>query len=310
MASTSPHLFLAFAAVILCAGPSSAQSSESASSRPATPALEVNALSFNILWGADGGRNGWERRKTLVFDVFRRQRPDVAGMQEVKAHFAKDIVTALPRFASYQSPGTRNAILYDQRRFRLDASTSSADNDAIAKEQPPRRIARFERRPLVVRLIERRSGRGIYVYTIHAHHRSRESRQWSALVLARRIQNRKYKEPVVVTGDFNAAETSASLRFLLGRQTLPGPARNVGNATPLIDTFRTLHKDAETVRTLHFFRGPVRGRKIDHVLVLPGSKVLAADIVQYNVDGRYPSDHFPVSARVILAAAKKRRRVL
>jgi endonuclease/exonuclease/phosphatase family metal-dependent hydrolase len=44
----------------------------------------------------------------------------------------------------------------------------------------------------------------------------------------------------------------------------------------------------------------INGPKIDYVLVPHGTEVLAAEINRVSRDGRYPSDHFPVTARVRL----------
>jgi len=44
--------------------------------------------------------------------------------------------------------------------------------------------------------------------------------------------------------------------------------------------------------------GQTGGDKIDYVLVQPGTTVLEASIVRTSRDGRYPSDHFPVLARI------------
>jgi endonuclease/exonuclease/phosphatase family metal-dependent hydrolase len=44
----------------------------------------------------------------------------------------------------------------------------------------------------------------------------------------------------------------------------------------------------------------VAGDKIDYVFVEPETEVLDAAIVRTARDGRYPSDHFPVTARIRL----------
>jgi endonuclease/exonuclease/phosphatase family metal-dependent hydrolase len=44
----------------------------------------------------------------------------------------------------------------------------------------------------------------------------------------------------------------------------------------------------------------VDGEKIDYVFVPPGIGVIDAAIVRTERDGRYPSDHFPVTARIRL----------
>jgi endonuclease/exonuclease/phosphatase family metal-dependent hydrolase len=74
----------------------------------------------------------------------------------------------------------------------------------------------------------------------------------------------------------------------------------------LVDTFRVLHPDVKDVRTGHSFRGGRKGYKIDYVLAQPSAQVLEAQILYDNVDGRYPSDHYPVMARLGLPVAGKR----
>ena len=65
----------------------------------------------------------------------------------------------------------------------------------------------------------------------------------------------------------------------------------------LVDTYRVLHPDAAESGTASGFRGRRNGAKIDHVLVAAGAATIReASIVRTAVDGRYPSDHFPVTA--------------
>ena len=67
------------------------------------------------------------------------------------------------------------------------------------------------------------------------------------------------------------------------------------------DSFCRVHPGAGEVGTFNGFRpGQTGGDKIDFVLVEAGTEVLAAEIVRSSRDGRYPSDHFPVTARVRL----------
>ena len=77
-------------------------------------------------------------------------------------------------------------------------------------------------------------------------------------------------------------------------------------APPFIDTFRAVHRDEKEVGTFSgFVFGQTSGEKIDYVLVQPGTEVLAAAIVRTSEGRRYPSDHFPVTARIRLAAASR-----
>jgi endonuclease/exonuclease/phosphatase family metal-dependent hydrolase len=67
----------------------------------------------------------------------------------------------------------------------------------------------------------------------------------------------------------------------------------------LVDTYRVLHADAKNVGTFHAFKGGTAGGKIDYILVTPGVKVLEAAIMHDERGGKYPSDHYPVRAKVM-----------
>ena len=61
-----------------------------------------------------------------------------------------------------------------------------------------------------------------------------------------------------------------------------------------------LHGSAKDVNTFHSFRGGKSGEKIDFIFCPPWATVLEAQILHDQKDERYPSDHFPLSARVLL----------
>ena len=62
-----------------------------------------------------------------------------------------------------------------------------------------------------------------------------------------------------------------------------------------------MQPDAPDTRTYHGFKGGTEGVKIDQILVERTSEVLAAEIDRTtNEEGRYPSDHYPVTATLKL----------
>jgi endonuclease/exonuclease/phosphatase family metal-dependent hydrolase len=131
---------------------------------------------------------------------------------------------------------------------------------------------------------------------VHLDHESQPSRERSTALLARRIAQRSTSDPVVITGDFNAGEDNPALRALLAVQPEPIASR-------FVDTYRVIHPEAAEVGTFSGFKmGQTRGPKIDYILVQPDAEVLSAEIVRTSRRQRYPSDHFPVIARVRLPA--------
>jgi endonuclease/exonuclease/phosphatase family metal-dependent hydrolase len=104
-------------------------------------------------------------------------------------------------------------------------------------------------------------------------------------------------DPVIVTGDFNAGEENLAIRFMKGQATVD----DAPNPLPLIDSFRALYPDETAVRTsAGFGSGATTGAKIDYVFMGAGTTATAAEIDRTNVAGRYPSDHYPVTATLRL----------
>jgi len=137
----------------------------------------------------------------------------------------------------------------------------------------------------------------LYIFNTHLDHRSQPSREKAVRLIAERIAARSHPDPVVVTGDMNAGERNPAVRFFLGGK---GGAGETGPAR-FVDSYRALHPDEKVVGTFHGFTGLAPGGKIDYVVVPPNAKVLEAEIIRISYDGRFPSDHFPVTARVRLA---------
>ncbi len=270
--------------------------------RPAAPA-ELDVMSFNIRYGtANDGDNRWELRRQLLFDTIRTADPDVLGVQEALGGQIGEILDALPQFAALgvgrddgKTRGEYAAILYRRDAYAVsDTGTFwfSDTPDVIASKSWGNNITRI---CTWARLVDR-EGRAFWVFNVHLDHQSQPSRERSTALLLERIRTRRLPdEPVIVTGDFNAGEQNAAITQLLR------PAGTSG--APLIDTFRAVHPDEKVVGTFTGFTiGQTSGDKIDYVLVTPGVEVLSAGIDRTARDGRYPSDHFPVTARVRLPA--------
>ena len=132
------------------------------------------------------------------------------------------------------------------------------------------------------RLVDRMGAGAFYLFNIHLDHQSQASRERSTGLLAERIRSRTFDDPVIITGDFNAGEDNPAVSRLL--------------AAGWRDTFREVHPEAIEAGTFNAFRGETGGEKIDHILVDRDWEVAEADIIRTARDGRYPSDHFPVTA--------------
>ena len=250
-------------------------------------------MSFNIRYGtADDGPNRWEVRRAPLIDLVRAQNPDVLGVQEA-LHFQLDeMLAALPDYRMVGvgrtdggQGGEYSAILYRASRLvvrRTGTFWFSDTPDVVASNTWGNAIERI----CTWALIDDKQGRSFFVYNLHLDHVSQPSRERSVALLLDRISARTPPAPVIVTGDFNTGERNPATLAMLGA---------------FRDSFRVVHPTATEVGTANQFTlGHTGGEKIDYVLVQPETAVLSAEIVRTAVDGRYPSDHFPVVARIRL----------
>ena len=262
-------------------------------------AFEVDALTFNIRFdNANDGDNAWPKRAVMVGEWIKSESPDVIGLQEALRHQINDIRKMASSYSEYgvgrddgKFRGEHCSILYLKDRFKLDKKDCgtfwfSDTPEKIASKSWGNEIPRI---CTWVRLIEKKTNKGFYVYNVHYDHRSQPSRLGASKLIIEKISKRKQSnEPIILMGDFNAAENN--------------PAIKIFKEEPLklLDTFRVVKPDEEMVKTFHGFRGgSYPGGKIDHVFILPNTaKISSASIVRFNKDKRYLSDHYPVRAKL------------
>ena len=262
-------------------------------------AFEIDALSFNIRFDTSkDGENAWPNRKEMVGQWVKSESPDVIGLQEALRHQIDDIKKVATSYSEYgvgrddgKSRGEHCTILYLKKRFSLDKSDCgtfwfSDTPEKIASKSWGNEIPRI---CTWGRFIEKKTDKGFYVYNVHYDHRSQPSRLGASELIIQRISKRKRSnDPIILMGDFNASENNPAIKIFKDEPL------------NLVDTFRVVKPDEKMVKTFHGFRGgSFSGGKIDHVFMLPKmGKVSSAEIVRFNKDKRYLSDHYPVRAKL------------
>jgi endonuclease/exonuclease/phosphatase family metal-dependent hydrolase len=273
--------------------------------RPKANPLDVRLMSFNIRYGtANDGENHWKNRHEMVFDVIRNHRPDVVGLQEALGFQIRQIRKVIGGYGLIgvaredgADDGEYSAILYRLDRYDVNESGTFWFSDTPDVPGSSHWGNACVRICSWARFIEKKTGKAFYVFNLHLDHVSQPSREKSAVLLSQRLLTRKHKDPFIVTGDFNTGENNPVILYLKGKAVLSkSNGDECKNPVPMVDTFRVLHQDAKDVGTFNGFKGNRKGDKIDYVLTMPGVKVLEAKILYDNVNGKFPSDHFPVSA--------------
>jgi endonuclease/exonuclease/phosphatase family metal-dependent hydrolase len=259
--------------------------------------LELKLMTFNIRYenAEDAGARAWRQRVVGAVRMIREEAPDVIGVQEAMHGQAADLWASLPDyefFGAARDDGRRSGeyagIFYRRDRFEPDVSESGTFWLSDTPHQPGSKTwgNGIPRTVTWLRLVDRSTQRGFYVFNTHWDHKHQGSRERSAVLLAERVNRRKFPDqPVVLLGDLNAVEKN------------PGVAVLARDAR-LTDTFQALHPKEPARTTLHFWRGTRAGLlKVDYIMASEGAEVLSAEIRDH--DEPMVSDHFPVTARVV-----------
>lgn len=258
---------------------------------------DLLVMTFNIRYAKPAdGPDFWDRRRDLVFDLLRQRRPDILGMQEALASQLADLRAALPDYDALavgredgRSEGEHCPLFFRQERFEAQESGTFWLSDT--PDEPGSRTWGNTATRICTwgRLFDRQTQRALYVYNLHLDHQSQTARDSGVRLVRERAVGRSAPDPVMILGDFNAEEENPAVRWLLAQTELA-----------LTDTFRAVHPNAEMVGTFNGFAGETTGPKIDYILTTKEFVPLEAEIVRDHWDGRYPSDHFPVTARLRL----------
>lgn len=263
---------------------------------PQDDSTPLRVMSFNIRFGtAPDGENHWDQRQELVARTIRAFRPDLVGTQETLSFQARYLQEQLPEFLyvgrsrdAEGDGGEQCGILFRAKRF-----DKLAEGHFWLSETPDRPGSKswdssLPRIATWVKLWDRKTEQAFFFINTHFDHRGETARQESAKRIRQFIDSLDPNVEVVLTGDFNAAESSKAYQLLFAAE----PERRV-----LIDTWRALTPSAETDEgTFNGFQGTTDSARIDWIAVTSGLSVQQAGIDRTQFTGRFPSDHFPVTA--------------
>lgn len=259
------------------------------SSAGAWAATPLKVMSFNIRYGtANDGPNSWEHRKDLVVDVVRKLNPDIVGMQECLKFQADYIDKSLPgydHFGMGRNPdgsGERMEVFY-----RSEVLAPFEAGHFWLSETPEIPGSRSWRAANIrmatwVKFYHLEDRRFFSYLNTHFDHRSELARTQAARMIAQWADGRPGpSQPIVITGDFNAkAEEAQPWKILT--QGLEDAWLAAGERLGPPVTWSGFEAPRDTVN------------RIDWILIGGPIHVIRCRTITYNVDGRYPSDHFPV----------------
>jgi endonuclease/exonuclease/phosphatase family metal-dependent hydrolase len=239
-------------------------------------------MSFNIRYGdAPDGGNSWSNRRDASIKAIQSFGPHILAVQEALKLQNEDLLEALPQFGRVGvgrddgvDAGEFASVFYD--RSRLDLVDSGTFWFSNRPEEPgSRHHDCYHPRICTWATFEG----GFAICNLHLDNVSSGSRMMAIEQLLRFIPPGLN---TIVSGDFNAGEADPCIEML----------RSAGYR----DSYRDVHPSEPNVGTYHGFKSNPEPDKIDYIWIKPSWRVLEAEILKEQVDGRWPSDHYPVTA--------------
>ncbi len=281
---------LACTALLVCPALLPQQDSATASSEKPSDRLRV--MSFNIRYGtAPDGANHWALRREFVAETIRSSRPHLLGVQEALSFQVDYLQAKLPGYQRLGvgrdggEAGEFSCIFVDTRRLSVTRSGTFWLSETPEVVGTKGWDAALPRICTWAVLHDRETNARFVHLNTHFDHRGKQARERSSHLITSRLDHFPGL-PVLLTGDLNAEEGSAAVQELKSKG--------------LRDSFRVLHPDRVPAGTFSGFSGRMTGTKIDYVFVSEQWQVHAAVIDHREVDGRNPSDHYPVTAEISL----------
>jgi endonuclease/exonuclease/phosphatase family metal-dependent hydrolase len=292
------HLYAA--GVSVPTGKGAADNQAGVESAPGSRRTSLRVMTFNIRWeGVDSSArfvdSGFARRKPAILDVLTQDAIDVIGLQEASREQRAMLAPGLPGFGMFPVPAEAGdeCILY-----RLDRFDLRDGGREYLRREPEQAGTNIGVRDFVwVYLQDRISGKRFYVLNLHADYRSLErGRQLDGVLIGKWIGRRRYADPVIVIGDIAGGPQGPRLLYLTGQISYPDEhGKPASMPMPMLDTFTMENPDASYPGTDNSdFSGKKNRNQIDYILVPRGTRVIDSHIIYYNLNGLYPSDHFPL----------------
>ncbi len=257
--------------------------------------VRLDVMTFNIRTAAGrDGANVWPNRKALVAETIARSSPDVVGLQEALEEQIEFLASRLPEYrwlgvdrGLNGGRGLSEATPIFYRHRELTPIESGTFWISETPAEPSRGRRRSSRIVTWARFYHHGTGQQLVVYNTHFSLRQGAGHLRGTELINERIAELPEGSAVVAMGDFNAvAERSETW--------------TAATAHGLRDAWVVAKERRGPAITANGFGPPPEGwdGRIDWILVGGRVSVLAAETIVHSREGRFPSDHYPVLARL------------
>ena len=247
--------------------------------------IDFTIMSFNV---QQPYGNNWDERKDSAVALLTSQNIDVIGTQEAintQRNYLIDHTTGYKWYGIGRKGGDNDEgcwIFYKTDKFEIDSANSGNFWLSDTPNKPSSFGDKYNRICTYARLIDKVTGRGLYVYNAHFPTPDLYKGRLSSMkLLMQQVSERTLKyEPVYITGDFNSHETDEVTKWVKS---------SVSNPLHCRDTYRDVYPTGNV--TTGF------GAKYDYVYCPNNNKYVTHDSWVVTQPSN-ASDHMPIAASV------------
>ncbi|WND02718.1 endonuclease/exonuclease/phosphatase family protein [Temperatibacter marinus] len=255
-------------------------------------ALTIITYNIRTDWQQDGPNN-WQFRRDNMVSLIKDHTPHIIGLQEVRPHQMIEIKEQLgDHYISYgvgredgQQKGESAPLFFLQSRFKMIKAQTLWCSPSPNKPSKGWDSA-YNRTLTIVHLHDKQADRSLYAINTHFDHVGIEARRACAAMLLRQLQSQQL-DLAVVMGDFNFDRGSPPYKILNGAKIKSG--------IKLLDSRHQAQQREGPDYSFNGFNAKFKANSpIDFIFTTSTLSVLTHLTDDRRIDGRYPSDHFPI----------------
>jgi endonuclease/exonuclease/phosphatase family metal-dependent hydrolase len=251
-------------------------------------------MSYNIRYDiTTSNASPWTERQTAIAGQIKRFDAEIIGMQEVLDHQREQLLTDLPGFVSIgvgrddgKKAGEYSPIFFKEERFRLLTSgtfwlSPTPDMPSKGWDAALNRICTY------AQFVDLQSKDTFWVFNTHFDHVGETARMKSAELILQKIKEvtKGTNQAVIFCGDLNLNDDHSTITFV---QSQLKDALLVSK-----------HLQSKMNRTFNNFDLTTpASKRIDYIFINTYMSVQTFETIVEPFGVSYPSDHFPILAKL------------
>lgn len=252
----------------------------------------LKVMTFNLKYDFKAqGNNEWSQRCSRITNLIKEHSPDIIGTQEGLIHMLDDINESLNKYSwigedrEGNGKDEFNAIFFINDKFDILewnqfwlSKTPNIKGSKDFNSSLPRICTRLK-------LKDKTSGLKIDIYNTHLDHESELAREEGIKIILKEVKNNYdiEKTPYVIMGDFNCYLEDNLFNIIREEET-----NNIN--------FNVCYNNIQNniIGTFHDFKGGYDGGILDYIIYSKEYEIKKLDMDDREIEGGYPSDHYPV----------------